>query len=212
MQRSENIQNLSKSLAAFQAEVKNPANTAINPHFKSKYAPLNEILNEVRPILAKYGLSVMQSPSADGDKVSVVTLLMHESGEWLESCPLALKADKPTAQGAGSAITYGRRYSLSAVLGISSEDDDDGNNAEPKKQKAEAPKAPDKPKPAPKAPPKDAPINWPAFWAEVGKLKFSEVDVHFHAGVDSIKGYNREELKKLLTMLKELREELDNAE
>ena len=132
MNKSESIQNLAKALTAFQREVKNPANTAINPHFKSKYAPLNEILNEVRPILAKNGLSVIQSPSGDGDKVIITTLLMHESGEWIEACPLVLKTDRPTAQGAGSAITYGRRYSLAAVLGISSEDDDDGNGAEVK--------------------------------------------------------------------------------
>lgn len=139
MNKSESIANLAKALSAFQAEIKNPANTAINPHFKSKYAPLSEILNEIRPVLAKHGLSVIQSPGGDGEMVSITTLLMHVSGEWIEADPLILKADKPTAQGAGSGITYARRYSLSAVLGISSEDDDDGNAATDKK-KQEAPK------------------------------------------------------------------------
>src|SRR5699024_5628712 len=120
------------ALGKFQGEVKNPANTATNPFFKSKYAPLNDVLNTVRPILSKHGLSVLQAPHTEGENVTITTILMHESGEWIESPPLSLKMDKVTAQGAGSAITYARRYALSAVLGISSEDDDDGNAAEPK--------------------------------------------------------------------------------
>jgi len=129
MQTSESIKNIAKAMAQFQSEVKNPANTANNPFFNSKYAPLNDVLNLVRPILTKHGLSVLQSPSGDGEFITVTTLITHESGEWIESDPLTLKADKATAQGAGSAITYARRYALSAMLGISSEDDDDGNYA-----------------------------------------------------------------------------------
>lgn len=129
MRTSESIKNISKAMAQFQAEVKNPANTANNPFFKSKYAPLNDVLNLVRPILTKHGLSVLQSPSGDGEHITVTTLITHESGEWIESDPLTLRADKATAQGAGSAVTYARRYALSAMLGISSEDDDDGNYA-----------------------------------------------------------------------------------
>lgn len=130
MRMSESISNLAIALSKFQGEVKNPANTATNPHFKSKYAPLNEILNVVRPILAKYELAVLQFPSGDGENIIITSILTHSSGEWVEACPLVLKADKATAQGAGSAITYGRRYSISALLGISSEDDDDANHAE----------------------------------------------------------------------------------
>lgn len=129
MKKSESIKNLAVALAKFQKEVKNPVNTAVNPYFNSKYAPLNDILTDIRPLLSKHGLSVIQSPGGDGNLISITTLLMHESGEWIEFDPLVLKADKATAQGAGSAITYGRRYTLSAILGISSEDDDDGNYA-----------------------------------------------------------------------------------
>lgn len=127
MNKSESITKLSAALAKFQGEINNPINTATNPFFGSKYAPLGDILNTVRPVLAKHGLSVLQAPSGDGVNIHVITTLLHESGEWLEFPELILKADKPTAQGAGSAITYGRRYALSAILGISSEDDDDGN-------------------------------------------------------------------------------------
>lgn len=129
MQKSESVASISKALSSFQAEVKNPHNTADNPFFKSKYAPLNEILNDVRPLLAKHGLSVIQSPSSiDGQAIGVTTTLLHESGEWIETDPFFVKAEKVNAQGAGSCVTYIRRYSLSAILGISSEDDDDGNH------------------------------------------------------------------------------------
>lgn len=129
MRKSESIKSLAVALSKFQADVKNPANTEDNPFFKSKYAPLSGILNDVRPLLSKHGLSVIQSPGGDGQNIMMTTLLLHESGEWIESETLVLKADKPTAQGAGSAITYARRYALSAILGIASEDDDDGNHA-----------------------------------------------------------------------------------
>lgn len=133
MNKSESIKNIAVALSKFQSEVENPKNTADNPFYKSKYAPLQDVLKQVRPLLTKYGLSIIQSPSGDGEHISVNTLLLHESGEWIEFEPLVLKAEKITPQGAGIAITYGRRYSLSSVLGISSEDDDDGNALEGKK-------------------------------------------------------------------------------
>ncbi len=154
MNKSESIKNIAKALSDFQAEVKNPANSADNPFFKSKYAPLNEILNDVRPLLAKNGLSILQFPSGDGQNIIVTTTLLHESGEWIESDPLVLKATKADAQGAGSAITYARRYAVAAILGISSEDDDDGNMASHGKSKPDE-KANEKSKPSPqKQPPK----------------------------------------------------------
>lgn len=148
MRMSEKVSLIAQALADFQKEVKNPANTAENPFFKSKYAPLNEILNDVRPLLAKQGLSIIQNTGGNGEVINVTTMLLHVSGEWYETCPLVLKPDKNTPQGAGSAITYARRYQLSAILGISSEDDDDGNNASNNKP------APDK-----GTPKKDTPKN-----------------------------------------------------
>lgn len=118
---------MSKALSSFQGEIKNPTNTADNPFYKSKYSPLHEILNEIRPVMAKYGLSVIQSPGGNGKDISITTMLLHSSGEWIKFSPLIITAEKTTPQGAGSAITYGRRYTISALLGISSENDDDGN-------------------------------------------------------------------------------------
>lgn len=137
MRMSESIVNLSEALARFQEDIRNPENTATNPQFRSKYAPLNVVINTIKPIMAKYGLSFIQSTGSDvgNESIVVTTLLLHKTGEWIESDPLTLPAYQVkgggvkdfNAQGAGSAITYARRYSLSAILGLSSEDDDDGN-------------------------------------------------------------------------------------
>jgi hypothetical protein len=135
MRMSENISNLSTALSQFQGEVTNPHNAATNPQFRSKYAPLDVVINTVKPVLAKYGLSFIQSTSTEGENVGVTTLLMHESGEWIESDTVYLPAyqlkgggiKEFNSQAIGSSMTYGRRYSLSAVLGLSSEDDDDAN-------------------------------------------------------------------------------------
>ena len=133
MQTSETIGSIAKALATFQGEVQNPKNSADNPYFNSKYAPLSDILNLARPLLAKNGLSISQFTSGKLDEIYIETVLLHESGEWLRSDPLILPGEQSikgggktlSVQGAGSAITYGRRYCLSAILGLSSEDDDD---------------------------------------------------------------------------------------
>ena len=129
MRHSESIKEIAAALAAFQSEVKDPSRNGENPHFKSKYVQLDGLLAAVRPILANHGLSLMQSTGGDGVNISVSTLIMHTSGEWIETEPLVLKAQQATPQGAGSACTYGRRFSLSAALGVAWDDDDDGNAA-----------------------------------------------------------------------------------
>ena len=130
MNKSESIKELAVALVKFQGEVTNPKSVADNPFFKSKYAPLDEVLNTIRPILSKHGLSVIQAPSTEDEHIVITTILIHESGEFIEPEPLKLKMDKVSAQGAGSSITYARRYALSSILGIASEEDDDGNHAE----------------------------------------------------------------------------------
>ena len=124
------IKNIAAALLEVQREIKNPSNTAMNPFFKSKYAPLPDILNCIRPLLTENGILLIQNTgSNEAGEVYVQTKLIHTSGEVIETDKLLLKPDKNTAQGIGSAITYGRRYQLTALLGISSEDDDDGNIA-----------------------------------------------------------------------------------
>ena len=102
------------------------------PAFGSKYADLAEVLDTVKPTLAKHGFAVTQFPAyAPNEGVVVVeTVLLHRSGEYIAGAVGVPLGGKKDAQAVGSAITYARRYSLAAVLGIS-QDDDDGNNADP---------------------------------------------------------------------------------
>ena len=139
MRTSESISEIAKALNGFQAEIDNPPKTADNPFFKSKYTPLADLIKHCRPTLAKHGLSVFQSAAGDGERISITTLLMHTSGEWIESCPLNLTPQKKDPQGMGGAITYGCRYSYSAALCVASEDDDDGNHASGPKGKSDQP-------------------------------------------------------------------------
>ncbi|MCC2413999.1 ERF family protein [Bacillus sp. FSL W8-0519] len=129
MNRSETIAKLAKSLVLFNSEVNKIAKDADNPFFKNNYATLDTIIDEIRPILSKHGLSIMQIPSGDGQNVTLKTLLLHESGEWLESDELTMKPVKNDPQAVGSCITYARRYSLAAFLSLNTGEDDDGNSA-----------------------------------------------------------------------------------
>ena len=149
MEHSESIAKLAAALMVFQSEVKDPSRDGENPHFRSKYVQIDGLLAAVRPILAQHGLSVVQSTGGDGQNVTITTMILHTSGEWLKTDALTLRAQQATPQGAGSAITYGRRYSLSAALGVAWDDDDDGNAAStpPKAEKKAAPKAKTKEEP-----------------------------------------------------------------
>jgi hypothetical protein len=129
MKMSESIAEIAKALGKFQTEVKQPEKDGNNPHFKSKYVTLDGTVKAIHECAPKHGLSYIQSPIMTESGVGVKTLLMHTSGEFIEFEPFLLPMDKKTAQGAGSAITYARRYSLSAAFGIVSDVDDDGNEA-----------------------------------------------------------------------------------
>ncbi len=113
------------------AEISNVVKNATNPHFGSDYATLDAVLDVVRPVFSKYGLSVAQAPGALGELagnlvVSVLTILMHESGAMMQIVTQVPLGPKATAQAAGGAITYARRYALAAIAGIA-QVDDDGN-------------------------------------------------------------------------------------
>ncbi len=130
---SSSINSLTKALSAFQGEITNPKKDTTNSFFKSKYSSLDGVLNTVRPVMAKHGLSLAQFPSEDN---KLITFLFHSSGEFIKSTFKMVPKDN-TPQGQGSALTYARRYVVSAVLGIASEEDDDSNAASqsPKVQK-----------------------------------------------------------------------------
>lgn len=121
---SGNIDKIVPALASFQMEVEQPKLNKENPYFKSKYVDLSGVLKTISPALKNNGLSFTQIVNGD----DLETLLFHnESGQWLRSIyPLGTLR---TSQDRGSAITYGRRYALCAMLGIVADVDDDGNQA-----------------------------------------------------------------------------------
>lgn len=124
---------LFEALAEVQLTLENVERDAANPGFKrgneaSKYASLGAVLDLARPALAKAGLSLCQMPTnGEGNNIGVITVLGHKSGQWLEST-LYVAPAQFTAQGAGSVITYLRRYAAMAMVGLAP-DDDDGNAA-----------------------------------------------------------------------------------
>ena len=123
MNRSESIKEIAVAMNNAQAEMTAAKKDSKNPFFKSKYADLGSVILALKESFANNGLSFVQSPFMTDSGVGVDTLIMHTSGEWLEGT-LSLPLDKPTPQGAGSAITYARRYALQSMVGIPSADDD----------------------------------------------------------------------------------------
>lgn len=162
MKTSESLANLGIALAKAQGELKAVHKDSTNPHFRNTYASLDTILEAVRPTLAKHGLSLVQgatAPHADENGVVrsfvVETMLLHASGEYIINAavmPLA-KADP---QGSGGAMTYGRRYGVSALLALATDEDDDGNGASARPAAPARAAAPAPAQPRPAAPAKPA--------------------------------------------------------
>lgn len=128
MNQSENINELASALSKAQGEMQAAIKDSINPFFKSKYADLGSVWDAARPVLSKNGLCIMQTTEMLADKLVMVTTLAHTSGQWMKSC-LPLNPSKNDSQGIGAAITYLRRYSLSALVGVVCDNDDDGETA-----------------------------------------------------------------------------------
>lgn len=129
MKTSESIKQIAEALVSAQKEIKFAIKDSTNPHFKSKYANINSTIDAIKPALNNNGIAFIQSLTpSDDSKLHLTTRLIHSSGEWIEDtavCPL----QKQDAQAVGSAISYIRRYSLSAFLGLYSDTDDDGQAA-----------------------------------------------------------------------------------
>jgi hypothetical protein len=124
MQKSESITNLAAALAKAQGNMAGALKDSENPHFRSKYADLESVWNACREPLTSNGLSVTQLLTyTERQAVAIETLLLHESGEYIGSS-FEIPVSKSDAQGFGSALTYARRYSLSAIIGIAPAEDD----------------------------------------------------------------------------------------
>lgn len=141
MRYSDSLANIATALAKVQAEIKNPIKNQVNRGVQGapKYANLEDTLQEyVRPICSKYGISIFQSIKSGGNgEVGVCTVLIHESGEYIESDYVFCNVVVPTnsqgkkilteGQATGVCITYLRRYSLNSALGINGDKDTDGS-------------------------------------------------------------------------------------
>jgi hypothetical protein len=128
MNKSESIKELAAALAKAQPLIQGAKKDKNNPAFKSKYADLSSVTEAIDSAIPAQGLSYVQV-SHDRENAAVIeTVILHSSGEWMGCGPVAVPVVKHDAHGFGSALTYARRYSLSAAFGVVPEDDD-GNAA-----------------------------------------------------------------------------------
>lgn len=128
MQKSETIGELAKALSVVQGKLEGAKKDSVNPFYKSTYADLSSVWGACRKLLSDNGLAVVQTNTlTDNETIVVDTTLIHSSGEWIGG-QLTLTPAKTDPQGMGSAMTYGRRYGLSAIVGIAPDDDDDGES------------------------------------------------------------------------------------
>lgn len=149
MRSSESTKAINEALMLCLAGLENPPKTEDVKAGAVRYsfAPLPDILDKVRPQLGECGLALTMEAVSENGNAGAAARLTHQSGEWIEYGPLLLPAGA-TAQTAGSAITYARRYLLCAILNIAADEDDDGAKAskstrKPKEDwgsKVEAPK------------------------------------------------------------------------
>lgn len=135
------ISNISKALVKAQKEMSNAVKGSNNPFFKSKYADLNAIREAVLPVLNENGVVVLQPTVHIEGKNYVKTMLLHESGEFLDCLTEIIYSKQNDAQAQGSGISYARRYGLQSFVCIGA-DDDDGNAATPQNNPAQKNKVP----------------------------------------------------------------------
>ncbi len=121
--RSDEIGTLAGALAKAQGAMRAAVKDSQNPHFKSQFASLGAIWDACREALSQNELAVTQMPAAQGRRVLITTMLMHSSGQWIEST-LTMTSGADTPQGIGGTITYARRYALAPIVGVAVEDDD----------------------------------------------------------------------------------------
>jgi len=142
MRHSEQIDQIAKALSAAQKSIKGAKKDSNNPHYKSRYADLASVWDACRDALTAQGLAVVQSAGSVDGQLRVSTMLVHTSGQWFAD-DLLVPVRDAGPQAVGSAITYGRRYSLAAFVGVAPEDDD-AESAEARSKPVED--APVKPK------------------------------------------------------------------
>lgn len=180
MKQSSEIAELAKALSKCQGEIRGAIKDKKNPFFKSSYADLSSVWKACRDPLTNNGLSIIQCFETENDKQYIITKLMHESGQWISSC-LALPHCKDV-QSLGSAISYCKRYALSAIVGVYSiEEDDDAEDAM-NRQKNESK------------------ISTESIPPKIGDLAIEDLGGRFE---NLVKDINQEELEKYLSYMQE---------
>lgn len=133
MKTSEQINEIAKAMSLVQKEMKPAIKDSVNPHFKSRFCDLESVWGAIRIPLTANNLTVWQDVISEEKGVSVITRIVHHTGQWVEFGPLTIPLSKFDAQAVGSATSYAKRYSLCAALGVvGSDEDDDGEKAMPK--------------------------------------------------------------------------------
>lgn len=189
MNKSESIKEIAKALITFHVKVDKVGKDATNPFFNKKYASLSNILNAINDPLNESGLSFCQFPSGEH---GLTTILMHESGEYISS-EYFMRPTKDDPQGLGSAITYQRRYALSAILGLNIDEDDDGNEASKPTEKKEQAKT------------NGTPVNNDDKpWLNKGTNDYASVIVRLQKGTATI-----EQVQQHFKLNKQVRAELE---
>ena len=205
--QTESIAKLTEALVKVQSVMETASKDADNPFFKSKYTTLAGCCDVARKPLADNGLAVIQTTTFDeGNSVIVETTLSHISGEWVRGS-LKMPLVKLDPQAVGSAITYARRYALSAMIGIVSEEDDDGESAMGRTQAQAQAKTPIKQE-VKQETPKDKLIKQ-AYGVLINGLKMPKEDMLNYlkgvTGKDSIKNWHdltEDELKEVISVAK----------
>ena len=220
--QSATIGQLAAALAKAQRGIQAAKKDSLNPHFRSKYADLASCWDACREQLTSNGISVVQPIHNEGPYAFLKTVLMHESGEWIASGSYPLKPVKDDPQGLGSAITYARRYSLCAMVGVAP-DDDDGEAATgriaakqsspqkyPEPQKSQEPQQASQYQPRPQFQPTGN--SWSPSQAQIKRLFALKHKAGWHEqelkqyisaeyGVNSTAGLSREQYDKLCNLL-----------
>jgi hypothetical protein len=133
---------ISKALLEAQREMGNALKDSKNPFFKSSYADLNSIREACLPSLNKHGIVVLQPTAFIDGKNFIKTILLHESGESMESLTEIVYSKQNDAQSQGSGITYARRYGLQSFVNVGAEDDDGNKSSQLKKEETPKQKVP----------------------------------------------------------------------
>jgi hypothetical protein len=141
MKISDEKKEIAKAMSNLQKELKPALKDRVNTHFNQNYATLDSVWEALREPLTNNGLFVSQDILTQEKTVSIYTIVVHVSGESIEFGPLTMPVTKLDCQGFASAISYGKRYALQAIFGVTSGEDDDGNLAAQPPKNVQQPQA-----------------------------------------------------------------------